>query len=470
MRTLYTWGLNLLVLIVGLTICLYVYNNANAAGYDKLYLLPLTYVVVFFLVLSHCLLRRFNIFLIVFTGISFARYVILPCLIVYTGYYGGRSPEPPLAGSLHKAIYLMIYELIAIALTIIILELVLAKKWKPPVKAEELSDQSRRDGFLLFSVVGLIAVIVIPNAASTITFLFPKDGLVDVVSNNNTLSMLGTYLFIIAKQLLFLLGIYACHKGYKRTMKKRYLLAAVLLLIINIGIFVGTNRSDIVLSAIVSLIVFQRLFPRFFKWVAMGTGSLLVTIISLMGQVRNIASISGGNSALVDFTDNLQVYFGGPYNVALAVETKLLYPEVQNLSVLFFDIFRPMIGINVLVKNLPFTYSNIFFNHRYYYAAQETQILPIIGQGNIFFGYVAAPLFSVLTVCLAYYLCLKINRTRSLAMFYFLTLVCTRLGMVMGQNTMNIVNDLSYNLFLFLIIYALSSLFVFKRKEGESLK
>lgn len=469
MKTISVWALNLFVFVLGIMTCFYIYNNVNAAGYDTLYLLPLCYVVVFVL-LSQFLFTRFNIFLLVFTSISFARYIILPFFIVYTEYYGGRSPEPPLAASIHKAIYLMIYELVAIALTILIMELLLKRKWREQEKKQVLSDESRRDGFLLFVVIGIVAVLVIPNAAATVSFFRPKAELVDVVSNNSTLSMLGTYLFIIAKQLLFLMGIYACQKNYRKTKKKSFLVGAVLLLFLNIGIFIGTNRSDIVLSAIVSLVVFHRLFPEIFKWVAIGTGSLIVGIVTLMGQVRNIASISGGNNALIDFTDNLQVYFGGPYNVALAIETKLLYPQVQHISVLFFDIFRPMIGVNVFVKHLPFYYSNIFFNQRYYYANQETQILPIIGQGNIFFGYLAAPLFSVLIVCLAYYLRYKISHTKSLAVFYFLTLVCTRLGMVMGQNTMNIINDLSYNLFLFLLIYAFSSLFIFKKGRGEALK
>lgn len=470
MKKVYVWGLNVIVLLVGITTCLYVYNNVNAAGYEVLYLLPLCYVLSFTSILSHFLIKRFNIFLLVFTVISFARYVCLPFLVVYTGYYGGRSPEPPLTDSLHKAIYLMIYELVAISLTILIMELFLSKKWRKPEDVQVLSDPSRRDGFLLFAGIGILAVLVIPNAAASVSFFRPKEALVEVVSNNSTLSMLGTYLFIIAKQLLFLIGIAACQKNYRKTKKKRFLVIAVCLLFFNIGIFVGTNRSDIVLSAIVSLIVFYKIFPEIFKWVAVGTVSLIGGIVTLMGQVRNIASISGGHSSLVDFTDNLQVYFGGPYNVALAIETKLLYPQAHNLSVLFFDIFRPMIGVNIFVKHLPFYYSNIFFNQRYYYANQETQILPIIGQGNLFFGYLGAPLFSILIVCLAYFLQYKIECTKSLAMFYFLTLVCTRLGMVMGQNTMNIVNDLSYNLFLFLIIYACSSLIVFKKRKGVALK
>ncbi|MEN2665773.1 hypothetical protein [Listeria aquatica] len=190
-RTLYILGLNFIVFSIGLSVCFYVHNNVNFVGYEPLYLLPLLYTILFPIALAPFLFKRFNIFLIVFTGISFARYVILPFLIVYTGYYGGRSPEPPLAESLHKAIYLMMYELVAIALTIIVMELILSKKWKTPQVKQRLADNSRKDGFLLFILLGFTALLVIPGTTSMITFFFPKKELVNIVANNSTLSMLG---------------------------------------------------------------------------------------------------------------------------------------------------------------------------------------------------------------------------------------------------------------------------------------
>ena len=45
------------------------------------------------------------------------------------------------------------------------------------------------------------------------------------------------------------------------------------------------------------------------------------------------------------------------------------------------------------------------------------------------------------------------TRSIDIEVYYFLSLVMIRLGFRWGQNTMNIINDLSMNLFLILIIY-----------------
>ncbi|KGL37452.1 hypothetical protein BMT55_09065 [Listeria newyorkensis] len=466
-KQFYVIAVNVIMLAIGVFVTFYVAGNTNASGYNRLYLLPLTFTVSFLFVFSRILFQRFKVFIIVFTGIGFARFVVLPYFIVFNDYYGGRSPEPPLAGSMETAIYLMVYELIVVTIVIGILDYFQNKKYKPRNTQQPFDETKSYFGYVVFIVVAIVAALGIPNVISSISFFIPKPDLVDVMEGSNVMVMLGGYMFILAKQLVFIMVTWWAHKRHRATSQLLYVWIAIGALFANIGIFIGTNRSDIVLVAIVSLVTFRLLFPKYFKLVVLLVVGMLVGILLIMSTVRNIASISGGTSGITDFTDNLQVYFGGPYNVAMALETKLIYPEAQNWSVLFFDIFRPMIGVNMLVKDLPFEYSNIFFNQRYFYSDHATQILPMIGQGNLFFGYLLSPLLSVLVVCLAYFIQSKIDQTRSIEMFYFLTLVCTRMGMLMGQNTMNIINDLSYNLALFLIVYYVNRKIVYKKRLGD---
>ncbi|MBC1401789.1 hypothetical protein [Listeria booriae] len=466
-KQFYVIAANIIMLCIGGFVTFYVAGNINASGYERLYLLPLTFTISFLVVFSRVLFKRFKVFIVVFTVIGFARFVMLPYFIVFNDYYGGRSPEPPLAGSMETAIYLMVYELIVVTIAIGILDYLQNRKYQPRDKKQPFDETKSYFGYTVFIVVAIVAAIGIPSVMSSISFFIPKPDLVDVMEGSNVMVMLGGYMFILAKQLVFIMVTWWAHKRHRATSQLLYVWIAIGALFANIGIFIGTNRSDIVLVAIVSLVTFQLLFPKYFKLVVLLVVAMLVGIILIMSTVRNIASISGGTSGITDFTDNLQVYFGGPYNVALALETKLIYPESQHWSVLFFDIFRPMIGVNMLVKDLPFEYSNIFFNQRYFYSDHATQILPMVGQGNLFFGYLLSPLLSVLVVCLAYFIQSKIDQTRSIEMFYFLTLVCTRMGMLMGQNTMNIINDLSYNLALFLIVYYVNRKIVYKKRLGD---
>ncbi|EUJ23947.1 hypothetical protein PGRAN_06296 [Listeria grandensis FSL F6-0971] len=105
-KQFYVIAVNVIMLAIGGFVTFYVAGNTNGSGYDRLYLLPLTFTVSFLFVFSRILFQRFKVFIIVFTGIGFARFVVLPYFIVFNDYYGGRSPEPPLAGSMETAIYL----------------------------------------------------------------------------------------------------------------------------------------------------------------------------------------------------------------------------------------------------------------------------------------------------------------------------------------------------------------------------
>jgi len=118
-----------------------------------------------------------------------------------------------------------------------------------------------------------------------------------------------------------------------------------------------------------------------------------------------------------------------------------------------FDFVRPMIGVNLLVKNLDIKYSNMYFNERLWRTDRRSQIIPMIGQGNLFLGPIFAPVFGLIFVYLAYWLVNKAYGMGDPLMFYFFTLSIARMGFLMGQNSMNMINDLSFNLFLFLVIY-----------------
>lgn len=239
---------------------------------------------------------------------------------------------------------------------------------------------------------------------------------------------------------------------YNKKKNSIYVFLSFIFVLINMFIYFGTNRSDIIISAIASFLLLYKLFGRVTKnYLILGVVSLIL-IISIVSGTRSNASIS--ENRLTGITDTFQVYTGSVYNVAIALETKDFFPEANNLGVLFFDIFRPMIGINFLIKNLSFEYSNIFFNRRMWLNVdRRSQILPMIGQGNLFFSFLLAPLFSIFFIRLFYYFEKIMLKTKNLEIYYFFTLVVVRLDFFMRQNTMNMINDMSMNLVLFLVIF-----------------
>ncbi len=317
--------------------------------------------------------------------------------------------------------------------------------------------------FVLFILLTILYLIYDKSWLLITNFFTPNEISEELKDLVSTEIMFGSYLLMIIKQIIFILVIYFLKNKYKVNKNPIILFLVLLSLVINIGIFSGTNRSDVLLTALVSFLVVLKLFPIKLVKASLIIGSIsLVFLISQITEVRNFSSISRGQSEVIDRTDFLQAYLGGPYNVAIALETKTYYPEAKKPEVLFFDVFRPMLGFNMLVKDLPYNYSNIYFNRRMFLNDNRSQILPMIGQGNLYFGYIFSPIFLVVFIFIAYYLLRVLKKSGNLFIFYFFSLSIARMGFMMGQNTMNMINDLSFNLFLFLIVYWLNKKTQFK--------
>ncbi|MGM1003307.1 hypothetical protein [Acinetobacter haemolyticus] len=446
MTTIIRFFIPILSILIGIIVFLFTAKE----GYEFLFLHPFIYAVCFFIVLyKGFTFSVFRPFLFVFTLISTLRFMVLPLLIVLSNHYGGRSPVEPLIVSYQSAIFLMAWELIACTTLIIFLE-IKARKY--------ITDERRRFTFenknfiyILFIIIAFLMLLINPKALLYINFIFPS--VLDDTLEANFITNLTVYFFLIAKVLIVLMLV-------KFFYNKKYGYFIILFLILlNIMIYWGTNKSDILIAGIASALVFYQLYGRKSLKSLVILGVFLVFIISAVNSFRDTQKISEDNY-LIGKADSMQVYTGGVYNVAIAIETKKYYPEVSNLNVLMFDIFRPMIGPNLLLKNQEQVYSNIYFNNRIWtHVDRRSQIIPMIGQANIFLGYLFAPFFSMFFLCLAYFLEKIYFCTRNIEVYYFLSLALIRLGFMFGQNTMNMINDLSMNIFLFYLLYVSNKIF-----------
>lgn len=432
---------------------IFVFGLNTHSGYNYLFLHPLIYSISFFTILYKCLyIKPFRPFLFVFTLIGFLRYVLLPVFIVISGHYSGRSPAEPLDSSYQNAILLMSWELIACTFFIIFLEN-RQRFYIRNFNVEFIKNKNNYIYFLfIFCAFGLL--LVNPKALLYINFITPSilesDIQADFVTN------LTVYFFLIAKVILVLIILEKC----KKINNTYTYVIAIVAITVNIMVFWGTNKSDILIAGLASVLVFHRIYGDKSIKMLLVLGILTLSIMSFVNSERNPQTISGGTDEWVDRTDKVQIYTGGVYNVAIALETKDYYPESTELEVLVFDIFRPMIGPNILLKDKVQNYSNIYFNDRIWTNVdRRSQIIPMVGQANLFLGYIFAPLFSMVFIFIAY----KLERiylfTKNIEVYYFVSLGLIRLGFIFGQNTMNMINDLSMNLFLFYIIYLANKYF-----------
>lgn len=450
----------LLIQVISFAGYLYVSFFNEIEDYSYLGLLPLAFFLLFTILIKHVLRNeQISVFIIVFILICFLRYVILPIMMVYANYEGGRSPNSPSGNSFDIAFLLMLYELTVAFIAIRFFEKRLSASVINEEKLKLRLGIKNNLIFILFFVL-VIGFLALNQDWLYLVSIFKVNPAAQFHAGEPSFNALfGSFLIILCKQILFLFGFYYLQLKYNENKSKVFILLAFLLIALNIGIFVGTNRSDVLISSLLSIILLFYYFPgRTIKLFALFFAIGIFTLISQITKARNFASYSGGTSIAIDRTDFLQAYLGGPYNVAIALEMKEDYPESSDLEVLFFDIFRPMLGVNLLVKNMDIEYSNIFFNRRLFANQfQRSQIIPMIGQGNLFFGYFFSPIFMLLFISLAYKFIHIALKSKNILLFYFFSLSAIRFGFMMGQNTMNMINDLSYNIFLFLIIYYLNN-------------
>lgn len=446
--------LNFFLFFICILISIIIFFLNDHEGYKLLFTQPILFGFVFILLFSKILRGNSRLFFVILTGISFIRYVLLPLFIVISGYYGGRSSIEPKSESYIMAILLINYELIVAAIFIAIME---KRRLNIPnnFSTLKLNFNNKDIVYYLVIIFSFFSIILFPSIQKSISFIVPSTQEIDLSFIENLI----LYFVIVSKQLLFIIITKKLYSLYIKTNNRNIIALNFIVGLFNILIYFGTNRSDIVISAFVTFILLYKLYGRIVrKYLYMGA-IILTSVVILVTNYREHASIVEKPDFFTENADLFQVYTGGPYNVAIALETKEYFPEANHPSVLFFDIFRPMIGINILVKDLPFQYSNIYFNQRIWLDVdRRSQILPMIGQGNLYFGYLFSPLFSIIFISIFYFLERKTLLTKNIEIYYFLNLAMMRLGFFMGQNTMNMINDMSMNLVLFLFIFFINKI------------
>ena len=363
-----------------------IYNRHE--GYNLLFLLPITFLILYFFIYRRVLFNEFRVFLTSFSIITYIRYVVMPIFIVISGYYEGRSIVSPSNDNYRNAILLMIYEFIVLSVVILLFESRYNKNRKLKIIKKEIELPKNKFMYLVFLGVTLLAVLIRPQALNMFSFIVPRMSGLDYL---NTLSIdvaIVTYMLFTSKFLIYILIISYLYNKYKKSNNRIYKTFAFLATFINISIFYGLNRSDLVIPACASILLYMNLFKdkNIIKYAFIGV--LIVFLISSIGVSRQLASISKNQSKIIDIADMIQGYFGGVYNVAISIETYQYYPEVRNISRVMYDTFRPFIGFNVFLKNSEMEPTNNFFNKRIYFNDHTAQIVPMVGQGYIHFGYI----------------------------------------------------------------------------------
>ncbi|MCH4351761.1 hypothetical protein AB6G49_02770 [Staphylococcus haemolyticus] len=457
-----------LITIISVTIGIYLFlvRDSLEIGYQNLYLLPISYAICYLLFIR-VVVKNYGIslFLGVYLTVSFFRYVILSLLVVKSQWFLGRSEFPPDFNLFNKAIFLMAYELLAYSIAILVFHKIFFKnRHKENIYSEKNKDYNIQFSnsnivYILFIILTGLLVVLRPGSLNFFSFFSVNSSYTSIDEADGLTSIVIIFLNISRLLIYFMIIRWIYTKIHPKNMLLSFSLISFIT-VINALIFFGTNRSDFIFNFIINLIILIYLYKKSGITLNVFLILLLPIVVSGMTKYRESVTVTNGANKLVDITDNLQVYLGGVYNVAMSLD---LTSPTNNPLMLLADIFRSAIGPNLILKNLNLVSSVKLFNFRIYQNDHISQIIPMIGQANLYLGFIFAPLLGMFFIGLAIFLVREIIKFRRFELIYVFTLFSGRLGFVMGQNGNILLNDLTFFLPLFLLVFYINNKVVIKK-------
>ncbi|MCL2489750.1 MAG: hypothetical protein FWF36_03350 [Propionibacteriaceae bacterium] len=318
-------------------------------------------------------------------------------------------------------------------------------------------------GYWAFIAVVLVLVATVPSSLTTVSFVLPR---YDYGLEQTQLQSLTAYLVLVAKNLAFVMALVSLNSKRKTGIT---VALSILVTLLSGCIYVGLNRSDFLLSMISSVLLYAVVVRRHVR--------VIVTLMAIAG-ISLVIIVSASRSTWVDPTATalqnlaftLQAYTGGVYDVAMSVVAAHQFPDYATIQTLVIDVVRPVFGLNMILKQYDLIYSSIPFNWVIYGTDHRAQIIPMVGEGYFTLGPALAPILSVAFTWLAVKLSRILSTTSRPEVFFFVTITVLRLGFMMGQSATIQMNDLSFNLFVPLLVIWVNGLVSGTGRMGRDAK
>ncbi|HCC5684861.1 TPA: oligosaccharide repeat unit polymerase [Staphylococcus aureus] len=447
-------------IFISLFVTIYVIQNVNHTGYKYLFILPLFYALIMTIRVIYTP-RGFVIKII--DLIYFIRFILLSFMVVYSGWYEGRSSFPPLNSSYDKAIFYMLFEYLFIN----VFYYLFLKKYDVDTLRTNLDlkvlNHSKDTIYKLFIVINILFLFIVFDNVS-----FLGIGHKDTTDNQSQLVTLLTISIYISKYLVMGYIIRYFYMKYKSKNNKVYLFYTVFWILIISSIFVGNNRMDAILPILSTFTLLNYLYKNKMRIYNLIISFFMFISIYIISILRNTFDYKITESISGLITDNIQVYIAGVYNVALSLEVHSISEKNEFLT-FFYDLIRPFLGLNLLWRSETIKTSSELFNFKIFGVSNHvTQIIPLIGQFNHAFGWLGIPIsVAVITILLIVFL--RILRGIYIIEAMLILPLIIRLCITFSQNISIFINELSSIIIIFSIL-KLVSIFLAKmskRRNGD---
>lgn len=405
--------------------------------YNNIFLLPSAYSMLLFVFLKAFLNTGYKFGPLFYSGQIFIyiRYVVTPFSIAISPQEFRSAYGPnPLTGEMNTAIVLMIYEMIMVFIVIYIAIYKYSQR-KTVIYSKNYSFLNNK--FIITTIVLLFLAILInfPNSIIPSQVLFIDEDFSKAVYDTQVDGVIGI-ISILFKCLAFLL-LLSILKKYEK--KFPSFIISFIIFIVFIASFTGTSRWTMIFMATSGIIVIIRLYPKYKRTVIIGTISILIPSIISVSMYKFWWVIQDSASpikdVLLDMSTQFQSYFSGPRIVAQSLNVRDYFPNISIETLL-----------NDFLGSIPFVSNfidqqdriNMYFNTYNYRGTMPTLVMPLVGIGYTYFGFILAPLFTIICHWLIIKLDSLLQSELRLEFVFIYMYLGLRLSMSMGLNTQSL--------------------------------
>lgn len=346
------------------------------------------------------LAKNRTIYFIYFT-ISFLRYSFTPFLFILSGKeYHNYMLKSVSEESIKIACFFMIIELFV---SMFFINLFSQKNLPLKIDRYKISNNN----FLIFILIAIIGIfLAFPTLILRYNFiLIPEEFIKPELdfSGSGIISILSDYILIIPP----IISLSFFVKKYYTYYNKKYIYWVLLSLIPFLLFFKGISRFSALLPAIAWGITFIMIFPKFKKLIATIIMACALIVMISVSLFKQFGYHSGNQNELTinlaEIAITFNAYFAGLLNVAYTIELADIYNLPSGFTLL----------VNDFLKNLAFfssfsetsnTSAYFFNNFIYSQSGQADQIIPIVGQSYLYFGYGGFFIFPLICILVMIFL------------------------------------------------------------------
>ncbi|MBW4861657.1 MAG: hypothetical protein KZY55_13615 [Paeniclostridium sp.] len=411
-------------ILIGLSSSVFLISKHIPSEYSYIFLLPLFF--------SMCILVTFKNYVIklnklgtgmyILNVVMLIRYIISPVSMAsLNSYYGGFGPN---LGKkyIDFAIIMMIFEMLSVFIVIVL-------KYNNRNTNKEMDFEFLDEKFILIIVCILGIIYLFPYFDEIIPknlFILPEDYNKNIQIGGSILVIKQTVavsLFLISLKFLYLIYL------RNRIIIIPYISAALILIFM--GINMGSSRWNVIIPCLVGLYAIKILYPNQFKKIIfIVLGVLTISILSI-SMYKFSWAIKKPTDIIEVFAMQLQDYFSGPKQVAQGIAMSYEYSDRITIKTFFNDFLGsiPIVSNFINQDNRINNYFNLFNM-----IGNKSLIIPMVSNGFVYFGAIFAPMLSVICTIISMDLSYKIKSTKFLEVRLVYLMIVFWTSMFMGFN------------------------------------